>query len=165
MIVTHDNRILDAADRMVNMVDGRVVSNVVVKQAMMLCEFLSKSPTFINQPPHVLSEMAQKMVREPHRAGGVVFRQGDVGDKFYVIGRGACDILVQDGAESRLIRTLGPGDFFGEIALLTDKPRTATVAAHENTILYWLDKANFTAVLDASASLKDQVLRVLFQRQ
>jgi putative ABC transport system ATP-binding protein len=150
---------------MVNMVDGRIVSNVVVKQALMLCEFLRRSPTFAEQPPLILSEMAQKMVRERHRAGSVVFRQGDPGDRFYVIGRGACDILHEEGAESRLIRTLSPGDFFGEVALLTDQPRTATVVARENTVLYWLDQRDFKAVLESSASLKDQVLRVLFQRQ
>jgi putative ABC transport system ATP-binding protein len=165
VIVTHDNRILEAADRMVNMVDGRIVSNVVVNQALMLCEFLRKCPTFADQQPLVLSEMAQKMVRERHRAGSVVFRQGDAGDRFYVIGRGACDVLQEDGTESRLIRTLGPGDFFGEIALLTDRPRTATVVAQENSVLYWLNQRDFQAVLDSSASLKDQVLRVLFQRQ
>jgi putative ABC transport system ATP-binding protein len=165
MIVTHDNRILDAADRMVNMVDGRIVSNVAVKQALMLCEFLRKCPTFANQVPSVLSDMAEKMVREQYRAGGVVFRQGDTGDKFYLIGRGACDIVKEEGAESRLVTTLGLGDFFGEVALLTGRPRNATVVARENTVLYWLDQRDFKAVLDTSVSLKDQVLRVLFQRQ
>jgi putative ABC transport system ATP-binding protein len=165
MIVTHDSRILDAADRMINMVDGHVVSNVVVRQALMLCEFLRKCPTFANQSPAVLSEMAEKMVREQHRAGGVVIRQGDEGDRFYVIGRGACDVVREDGGQSRLLTTLRRGDFFGEVALLTGRPRNATVVAHEDTVLYWLGQADFKAVLDSSHSLKDQVLRVLFQRQ
>src|SRR5438105_4056048 len=46
VIVTHDNRILDVADRIVNMVDGRIVSNVAVKEEVVICEFLSRCPAF-----------------------------------------------------------------------------------------------------------------------
>jgi putative ABC transport system ATP-binding protein len=165
IIVTHDNRILDVADRIVNMVDGRIVSNVAVKEALLICEFLMHCPTFMNQPPAVVSDMAEKMSREKVRAGTTIFRQGDPGDKFYLIRKGSCDVVKEEDGAVQVLRTLGVGDFFGEIALLTGKPRTATIVARENTMLYTLEQKSFKAVLDANASLKDQVLRVLFQRQ
>jgi putative ABC transport system ATP-binding protein len=165
IIVTHDNRILDVADRMVNLVDGRIVSNVAVKEALLICEFLMNCPTFMNQPTAVVSDMAEKMSREKFRAGTTIFRQGDPGDKFYLIRKGSCEVLQEKDGALQVLRKLGVGDFFGEIALITGKPRTATVVARENSIFYTLDHKSFKAALDASASLKDQVLRILFQRQ
>jgi CRP-like cAMP-binding protein len=109
--------------------------------------------------------MAEKMSREKFRAGTTIFRQGDAGDKFYLIRKGSCEVVQEDGGAVRVLRTLGVGDFFGEIALITGKPRTATIVARENTIVYTLDHKSFKTVLDTNASLKQQVLRVLFQRQ
>jgi putative ABC transport system ATP-binding protein len=165
LLVTHDNRILDAADRIVNMVDGRIISNVHVKDAVAICEFLSHCPAFELLSPDVLSGVAEKMGKERHRAGTVLFRQGDPADKFYLIRRGACDVIIEDGGASRVVRTMTMGDFFGEMALLTGKPRTATIVVREHTTLYALGKDDFHAVLEGAAELKEQVLKVFFQRQ
>jgi putative ABC transport system ATP-binding protein len=165
LMVTHDNRILDVADRIVTLVDGLIVSNVAVKEALLLCEFLSKCPMFQGLALSVLSGMAEKMSRERFRAGTTIFRQGAAGDKFYVIRRGACEVIIEDGGSSRLVRTMGVGDFFGELALLTGNPRSATIVAREKTELYVLGKTEFQATIDASSDVKEQLLRVLFQRQ
>ncbi len=165
LLVTHDNRILDVADRIVNMVDGHIVSNVAVKEAVAICDILTQCPTFMNQPSRVLSGAAEKMVKERVAAGNVIFRQGDIGDKFYLIRKGSCDIYIEEDGTQRQVRTLGAGDFFGEIALLTQKPRTATVAARSNTILYTLGKADFQALVNAGTTLKEELLKVYFYRQ
>jgi putative ABC transport system ATP-binding protein len=165
MIVTHDNRILDAADRIVNMVDGQIVSNVLVAESVVICEFLRKCPAFLAFSPDALIEMADRMFMERHHAGGVIIRQGTEGDKFYLIREGSVDVYVGDGIESRLARTMREGEFFGEIALLTDQPRTATVIAREDVTLYVLNKADFKATLDFSSSFADQLRKGFFQRQ
>jgi putative ABC transport system ATP-binding protein len=64
LLVTHDTRLLDVADRIINMVDGRIVSNVAVKQAVLIAEFLSKCGIFADQPPSMLAEFGQRMKRE-----------------------------------------------------------------------------------------------------
>src|SRR5207244_13079108 len=93
LIVTHDNRILDVADRIVNMVDGRIKKNVLVKEAALVCEFLNAVPVFAALTPQTLTEVAEKMTRVHYPAGGVIIRQGDLGDTFYLIRQGAVDIV------------------------------------------------------------------------
>ena len=165
LIVTHDNRILDVADRIVNMVDGRVISDVVVSESAVICEFLRKSSLFSSFSPRTLTEIADKMALETHPAGTVIVRQGDPGDKFYLIRSGAAEVTHRVGTQSRSLATLDQGDVFGEAALLSGEPRNATVTATEEVTLCTLDKEQFQAVIDSSASFKEQLLRVLFLRQ
>jgi putative ABC transport system ATP-binding protein len=165
LIVTHDNRILDVADRIVNMVDGRIRSNVFVKESVVVCEFLRRLPTFASLMPAALTEVAEKMTKREYVAGTVIFRQGDVGDKFYVIYRGSVDVIIDDGTPSRrLAPVLKEGDHFGEVALLTDSPRSATVVAREDVVVFSLGKDDFTGAVAGTTSFKEQLYSVYFQR-
>jgi len=165
IMVTHDNRILDVADRIVNLVDGHIRSNVLVKESAMICEFLQACPVFSRLTPRTLSETADRMTLERFAAGAVVTRQGDPGDKFYVIRSGCVDILIDSGAGPKWVASLGKGDFFGEAALLTGAPRNATVTAKEALEVYSLGKEDFQAVLRASASFEEELRKALFSRQ
>jgi len=62
IMVTHDNRILDVADRIVNMVDGHIKSNVVVREASVICDFLKEIPLFDHQTPNTLAMIADQMM-------------------------------------------------------------------------------------------------------
>ena len=165
LIVTHDNRILDVADRIVSMVDGRIRSNVMVKESVVVCEFLRKLPTFATLTPSGLAEMAEKMSKEKFAAGAVIVRQGDVGDKFYVIYNGSVDVITDDGTPGRRVTaSLKEGDYFGEMALLADAPRNATVVAREDLVVYSLGKDEFKAAAAATLSFKEELYRVYSQR-
>ena len=166
LIVTHDNRILDVADRIINMVDGRIVSNVLVKESVSICLFLSKCAVFAGLNVDALTKVAEKMARERFAAGTVIIRQGEVGDKFYLLRRGTVDVLVDDaGREPRLVNTLKEGDFFGEGALLSGQARNATIQAKDAVETLTLGKAEFQAALSAIDTFKDQVYKTYFQRQ
>jgi putative ABC transport system ATP-binding protein len=165
LLVTHDNRILDVADRIVNMVDGRIKSDVNVKESSVICEFLQKCPVFSGLTPRTLTEVADKMLPEEYGAGETVIRQGDVGDKFYLIRRGSVDVLIEDDRGRRVVATLNEGNFFGEAALLTGNPRNASVITKIDTVLYALGKDDFNSVLAASASFEDELRKALFERQ
>jgi putative ABC transport system ATP-binding protein len=160
LIVTHDNRILDAADRIINMVDGRIASDVHVEESVRICEFLVNCPAFATLAPTALSDVADKMKREHHEAGSTIIREGEEGDRFYIVRSGSVNVYQAD----KLVSVLREAEFFGEAALITGAPRNATVVAATDAELYTLDKADFRAAIESSATFKEQLLRVLFQR-
>lgn len=165
LIVTHDNRILDVADRIVNMVDGRVISDVSVAESANIAEFLRKSPLFASLSANTLAEVADKMTLEEYPAGAEIIRQGESGDKLYVIRSGSALVDVSENGQTRQVAKLSVGDFFGEAALLSGEPRNATVRAAEDAEMYSLGKDDFKRVIDSSPPFRDELRRVLFSRQ
>ena len=88
-----------------------------------------------------------------------IIDQGDIADRFYVIDSGTYAVTQRapDGSNVEL-RTLGPGDVFGEIGLLSSVPRTATVTAASAGRLYALDREGFLGLVDAGPGLTTQLL-------
>jgi len=165
IMVTHDNRILDVADRIVNMVDGHIKSNVLVQEASVICDFLKEIPLFENQTPSTLAQIADKMMVHKAASGDTIIRQGDPGDLFYLIRSGTVDVRIHDGSQEKKVAELTEGQFFGEAALLTNEPRNATIVAKEEAVFYALEKKNFQAVIEQSASFEQELRQALFNRQ
>jgi len=164
LIVTHDTRILDIADRIVNLIDGQITSDVAVKQTMQIVEFLQKSSIFAQQPVGMLAEFAALVKREAFEAGDAIIRQGEVGDKFYVIESGTVDVTGEKEGVPLQGITLSSGDFFGEVALLTGAPRNATVIAREPVRVFTLAKEHFDLALRRSKTLEERLREVLYRR-
>ncbi len=165
IMVTHDNRILDVADRIVNMVDGHIKSDVLVQETSVICEFLKDFPLFADLTPNTLAEVADQMMVHEAEPGDVVIRQGDPGDLFYLIRSGSVDVRIDDGQQEKKVAKLQQGQYFGEAALITDEPRNATIVAREKSIFYGLGKEDFRTVLDASATFEEELRQALFNRQ
>ena len=110
-------------------------------------ELLGKIPIFAPLPLPVVERLASLTTEVRVPSPAVVFEQGQSGDRFYVIADGTALVEI-DGTETR---RLGHGDFFGEIALLRDVPRTATVSAVEPLRLYALDRDDFIAAVTGHA--------------
>ena len=100
-------------------------------------------PLFGPLEPKKLEAIAQQLVRLEVAAGDVVIREGDEGDRFYVVESGRTTAT----HAGQVLSSQGPGDPFGEIALLRDVPRTATVTADEPTVLLCLDRDAFLAAV------------------
>lgn len=163
VIVTHDNRILDVADRIVNLVDGSIRSDVLVQEAAIVSQMLLKCDVFAHLSPRGLAEMADHLLCETIPAHQTVIREGEAGDKFYLIRTGR--VSVQRAAQSQPLAILKEGDFFGEMALLTGHPRNASVVALEETVLYSLSQDKFRQAIAQQASFESEIRRSLFDRQ
>ena len=102
--------------------------------------------------------LAARLLEVPVAPGEVVIRTGDVGDRFYVVADGELEIT--NGAQA----TAGPGDFFGEIALIRDVPRTATVRAKTPSVLYALEREDFLAAVTGHSAVRSAGEAVVTER-
>jgi MFS family permease len=112
---------------------------------------------FAPLPAPTLESLARALIPVRLRAGEKLFRQGDIGDRYYIVADGVVEILV----DGQVVRETGPGGYFGEIALLRDIPRTATVRAKNDVELLALDRDDFIAAVTghaASAEAADSVI-------
>jgi CRP-like cAMP-binding protein len=91
-------------------------------------------------PGQTLAVLAKQMVREEVAPGTVVVREGDAGDRFYVVFAGMLSVTNSSMGEREILR---PGDYFGEVALTMDVPRTATVSAITPAVVASCDRATF----------------------
>lgn len=118
---------------------------------------LRSIPIFKPLPAATVEQLASSLVSVSATPGTEIIRQGDPGDRFYVVATGEVDVFV-DGNQTG---TLGQGDYFGEIALLRDVPRTATVTAKTDVTLYALDRDEFLSAVTghpASVEAADAVI-------
>jgi ABC-type multidrug transport system fused ATPase/permease subunit len=119
---------------------------------------LRRVPLFADVPPEGLAAIASRLQLERYAPGDTIIHQGDVGDKLYLIDRGQVEVTAHNGtAAERQINTLHEGDYFGEIALLMDVPRTATVRALGPVQLLTLTKADFRTLVDRVPSMAQQL--------
>ncbi len=162
IIVTHDNRILDVADRIVNLVDGRITSDVLVQEAAIISQMLGQCRIFDRVTPRTLARVADQMNTVNIAAGETIIREGDEGDRFYLVRQGR--VSVKRGPNRETIAELAEGDFFGETALLTGQPRNATVVALEDTTLYALSEPDFKRAMAESVTMEEEIRRTVFDR-
>jgi ATP-binding cassette subfamily B protein len=113
----------------------------------------------------MLQSLAEQLTAERFVPGEDVVCEGEPGEKLYLIGRGQLEVLVNDGYSDRRVNTLNVGDYFGEMALLDNCPRTATVRATEPTELYTLTRASFLTLLEGAPTVRQMVMKKVAQRR
>lgn len=161
LIVTHDNRILDVADRIVNMVDGNIRSNVLVQWNAAMCQILNDFPIFQSLTPTAISKVADMMELKRYAPGDEIIRQGEIGNEFFVVGKGAVDVVV----DGDTVNTLSDGAFFGEVSLIKEQPRNATVRAKTDVSCFVLSKEEFQSVMKSNSTFEEELRKAIFMRQ
>lgn len=116
-----------------------------------LIDLLRAIPIFAPMPAPAVERLLANLVRVDVRPGDVVIREGDPGDRFYVIDRGEVEVTTRGTAIGRR----RAGDYVGEIALLRDVPRTATVTAVTGVSMYALDRDVFLGALTGHPRSRD----------
>jgi hypothetical protein len=115
---------------------------------------------FARTPEEVLDDVAAILEEVSLKKGEVIFRKGEPGDSMYIIVTGC--VRVYDG--DRTINVLRDRDIFGELALLDPEPRSASIAAMEDTQLFRIDRETFSELMAGSISIVRGVLHVLCER-
>jgi len=128
-------------------------------------EWLRNVPLLETLSLPLLKEVAGLFITEQDPSGQVVVRQGEAGERFYVIVRGKVEVCKMNsaGREQRLA-VLADGDYFGEIALLRNMPRVASVRTLTPCIFLTLGRQRFARLVDRAPELRDGMLRVLEKR-
>jgi Cyclic nucleotide-binding domain len=117
--------------------------------------FVRKVPVLSGLSHAVLEDLASRMTLEKVPDGTAVVSQGEVGDRLYIVKDGAAEVVARgDDGQEKELAALSKNDYFGEIALLKDVPRTATVRAKGALELYSLEREDFQTLLERSEKLK-----------
>lgn len=127
-------------------------------------DYLKSVPIFAPCPEETLAEVTALL--EPVRvsAGAVVFAEDDEGDAMYMVASGHLRVVSDVAAEKVIFAHLGPGEFFGEMALITGGPRSAGVIATTDSSLWRLRRPDFDAIVGRHPEISVQISRVLGER-
>jgi putative ABC transport system ATP-binding protein len=180
LIVTHDSRIMNEADRIVDLERGRIVSNIVVAERLFLYNSLRQCVLFAALLPQEQFRIADRISIGVHPdvpvhaevlqrcpwfkiypPGSVIVRQGERGEDFFLIRRGKVLVTIEDAPSGpRKVNELGKGEFFGDRALLRDEPRSATVTAMDTVETYTVGRELFQEARRASIPFINRILKV-----
>ncbi|MNG03122.1 Acetyltransferase Pat [compost metagenome] len=128
-------------------------------------ERIAQLPFFAGIEQSLLQNISSLFTTETCHEGEMIVREGEEGNKFYIIVRGKFEIMKQltDGDPTR-VAVLQDGDHFGEIALLKDIPRTATVRALVPSILLSIRREAFTRLMNEHPSIRTTLEHILLSR-
>ncbi len=128
--------------------------------------FLLKSDLFANQAPVVLDAVISQGTFETFGPGAIVFKQGEPGDRLFVIKSGVLEVIAQpvDNTPAVTVAFLGVGEVVGELALLTGSPRSATIRCPEKAELFRLDQTVFDDLMASLPGMARSMCQVIAHR-
>ncbi len=125
---------------------------------------LRKIPLFTGLGDGLFDEVLRSAVMVPMSGGGVVFREGDRGDAFYLLREGRVDVYRTVRGERKLIAILTEGQYFGEMALIADEARNATVECVGNVNMARISREDFLRIVQKDGSMMKE-LRLIFEER
>jgi putative ABC transport system ATP-binding protein len=156
-LVTHDQRVIDKADRIVNMVGGRIVTNSLTRVAVRICRALAATEALSGLSEATLSRIANYMTVETCEPGDAIVTQGGDGDRFFIIGTGVADSYIDGEYDEEKCY----GEAFGMISSYFKRPIPATVVARTEMELYVLSKDDFLRALAEDQSFEGRIRGLL----
>lgn len=131
---------------------------------MRTLDFLRKVPLFEELDERSLQAIANAVVEQSYEPGQEIVKEGESGVGAFVIRAGRCEVLQTRGGEVVKLAELASGDFFGEMALLDEFPRSATVRVVERTTALGLARWHFRGILESHPQIALAILPVLVRR-
>ena len=123
-------------------------------------EMLKKVPIFADLDGRELEQIAASMRERRFAAGGTVTQEGAGGAGFFVVESGEAEVTVDGVARG----TIGPGDYFGEIALLTGSDRTATIVATSDMLCYGMTPWDFRPLVESNSTIAWKLLTAMAEK-
>jgi CRP/FNR family cyclic AMP-dependent transcriptional regulator len=121
---------------------------------------LKKVPLFSGLDDRELRQIASSMRERRFKAGDTVTQEGAGGVGFFVVEEGEADVTV--GGETR--GSIGPGDYFGEIALINESPRTATLTARSDMLCYGMTPWDFRPLVEGNSAIAWKLLTAMAEK-
>jgi CRP/FNR family cyclic AMP-dependent transcriptional regulator len=121
---------------------------------------LKKVPLFQGLDDRELDQIASSMRERRYAAGDTITKEGSGGAGFFVIEEGEAEVTV--GGEAK--GSIGPGQYFGEIALLTDSPRTATLTARTDMLCYGMTPWDFRPLVESNSTIAWKLLTAMAEK-
>ncbi|MCP5014224.1 MAG: cyclic nucleotide-binding domain-containing protein [Ketobacter sp.] len=154
LMVTHDRDLAGRVKRVVLIADGEIVD-----------EYISKALDTLDKQQ--LVQISSKLEPVTYGPNAVIFRKGDSADKFYIIIKGQVEVVLEPSNGPEIVSaTLSNGQYFGEIGLLQNSTRTATVrvGGESEAILMALDRDTFSNLMTNSDLTQDAIAGLMRQR-
>jgi putative nucleotidyltransferase with HDIG domain len=126
--------------------------------------FIANNPLFYSLPAEVIESIAGKLTVRSYALGEAIFEEDSSGDSFYLIRRGRVRVTKHVHGDELVLSELGEGEGFGEMALLIDQPRTATVKALSDLETLVLNREDFTVLLRTLPVLAEKMNKLLSER-
>lgn len=127
-------------------------------------ELLRKIPLFSGIDPGKLKLLAFASERKVYKPGQNLFKQGDAGDAAFVIVSGVAEVVIENEDHEVVVASLGENEFIGEISILCDVPRTATIRAEKELQALKIKKEHFLGLVTQVPQLGVEVMRELASR-
>jgi CRP/FNR family transcriptional regulator len=121
---------------------------------------LKKVPLFSGLDNRELNQIASSMRERRFKAGDTITQEGAGGAGFFVVEEGEADVNV--AGETR--GSIGPGDYFGEIALLNESPRTATLTARTDMLCYGMTPWDFRPLVESNSTIAWKLLTAMSEK-
>ena len=108
--------------------------------------------------PETLAELAHYFLLMPYAEGTAVIKQGDIGDWFYIVAHGNLEVRrTEPNGEECVVETLTQADFFGELALVKDQPRAATIVATSDSLCLTLPRQHFLSLMQSEQTVRENI--------
>ncbi len=132
---------------------------------MDIVEMLERTPVFSELTKRDLNALAQTARQRRYAAGEVIIKEGDDAIGCFIVASGEVEVVKGlDSSDQKVLAILGPGDFFGEMAIIDDAPRSATVRAIKDTECIAITRWDFMAEVRTRPDIAIQMLPVLVKR-
>lgn len=127
-------------------------------------DFIANNPLFYSLPKTIINTVAPHFSLETFESGATIVQEGKIGDRFYIIRRGQVQVTRNHAEEELVLSELGSGEGFGEMALLIDQPRSATVRALGEVETLVLNREDFTHLTRSLPPLAEKFNKLLAER-